>query len=614
MYRWVMLLFGLVVSLSAGPGIDPEASKISLAPVSSILVDTTGDLGIDDVVKPEFQKRFTPFTKEIPSYGYSDATYWIRVSLSNESERVLKRYLNLGYAALNHVIFFENNGTAYQTTTTGTWYPVKSDFRGYAFPITLMPESRQDYYLQVKTLSSSLTLPLSLWKKDALLKSMQSSNYFLGLAMGAIAVIALYNLFLFFVIRDTAYLYYVGYAFTMFMYEASNSGISNLYFWPGNVFLNTHVQTLNVYAMNIFALAFSHAFLGIQKSHPMVSRMMKFSIVFLTVIAFLGIYDMHFGMRIATVFVATSIIFLVALGIHRYVQGYKPARYYLLAWGLLAFGIVIAVLRNWGVVPTYPFTLWLLYWIVVFETVFLSFALADRITLFRREKETAQQALMENQRTMQATLEKEVREKTAHLEHALDERETLLQELNHRVKNNMQLIVSLLRLQARDVDDERLKEKLAIAENRINAMGKLHELLYRQGDILHLDTATYLGELIHEIKKSSPLREKVVFHIDVTDNLPAEKAIYVGLIVNEMVSNALKYAFDEKGGNIEIRLAKEEEGGYILYVRDDGSGFDPAQSASGLGRELIFTLARNQLFGEVHHGSGSDGTWYEVRF
>lgn len=187
---------------------------------------------------------------------------------------------------------------------------------------------------------------------------------------------------------------------------------------------------------------------------------------------------------------------------------------------------------------------------------------------------------------------------------ALHEKELLLQEIYHRVKNNLQMVVSLLTLQARNTDHPQAREALGDSARRIRSMALVHEQLYQSGDLSEINFGSYIGQLIHQIESTY---EDAARHVRIRTEVASvrlgiETAVPLGLIVNELVTNAHKHAFPAgRSGSIGLRLATLPGGELELSVSDDGvglpAGIDPEQSRS-LGLRLVSMLAA-QLHGEL---------------
>jgi len=200
---------------------------------------------------------------------------------------------------------------------------------------------------------------------------------------------------------------------------------------------------------------------------------------------------------------------------------------------------------------------------------------------------------------------------------ALREKELLLREIHHRVKNNLQVVSSLLRLQARKVEDDRVHEVFRESQNRIQVMALLHESLQKPGSPAAIDFGRYLRTVALGLFRSfgqDAQGIKLVMHI-VDVSLGVDAAVLCGLIVNELISNSLKHAFPPgNDGEIRIELQCDEDQNYILTVGDNGIGLPGAESEASrsLGLELVSLLA-GQLGGVVDVVNGN-GTTFRVTF
>ena len=199
---------------------------------------------------------------------------------------------------------------------------------------------------------------------------------------------------------------------------------------------------------------------------------------------------------------------------------------------------------------------------------------------------------------------------------SLGEKEALLKEVHHRVKNNMQVITSLLRLESSRIDHAQTRTVLKSMQNRIHSMALLHETLCRSSNLASVDLGAYLRQLAGQLIRTIPVsRGQVELHLDLAHlALEMDQAIPCGLIVNELVSNALKHAFPEgQAGAVWIDLHEADDGSYRLRVRDNGVGLPPGldvEKARSLGLQLVSDLVR-QLRGRLTVGPGAS---FEVTF
>lgn len=190
----------------------------------------------------------------------------------------------------------------------------------------------------------------------------------------------------------------------------------------------------------------------------------------------------------------------------------------------------------------------------------------------------------------------EINKKNNTLQKLVVEKEWLLREIHHRVKNNLHMVVGLLASQTEFLKNEEALQAINSSQNRIHAMSLIHQKLYQSENLSIIDMPSYIFELTEYLKDSFEIRKSIRFVLDVDSfNLPLSHSIPIGLIFNEAVTNAIKYAFpDHKNGIIDISLKTEDHKNYILIIQDNGIGlpadFDPYNNPS-LGIKLMHGLS-----------------------
>lgn len=188
---------------------------------------------------------------------------------------------------------------------------------------------------------------------------------------------------------------------------------------------------------------------------------------------------------------------------------------------------------------------------------------------------------------------------------SLSEKEVLLREIYHRTKNNMSVIISILRLQAHEIGDKRLEEAFALSIDRILSMSLVHDRLYKTGDLSHINLENYIKDLANRLISSYSLpdhRPSLVMEMERVD-VALDTAINCGLIVNELFTNALKHGFPEnRKGEIKVRLNRVEGNRISLIISDNGIGAAPGfdvKREGRLGLRLINSLAHGKLRAQV---------------
>ncbi len=209
-----------------------------------------------------------------------------------------------------------------------------------------------------------------------------------------------------------------------------------------------------------------------------------------------------------------------------------------------------------------------------------------------------------------ARLAQELEERERSLERALAQKELLLREVNHRVKNNLQVVASLLRMRARSERTPESRAAIRDAHARIEAIALVHRRIYEEGSVEQVELGVFMGELLDHLRKTigSEFIQIVVTGSVGGIRLATDRAVSLSLLVTELVINAIEHAFAGRpGGRITVDLSVGDDNAVTLVVADDGIGFEPAAEYEGTGINLAELLAR-QLGGELRFEPGEPGT------
>jgi two-component sensor histidine kinase len=217
---------------------------------------------------------------------------------------------------------------------------------------------------------------------------------------------------------------------------------------------------------------------------------------------------------------------------------------------------------------------------------------------------------IERQRTEEALKQQEIL-----LQEALRHQEFLTKEISHRVKNSLSMVASILRMQGRATVDPGLRRALTDAQTRVQTISRVHDRLWRTDDVHAVDLADYLGDLCDDIRTAAPGHELICDLAAVI--VSTDQAIHVGLLVNELITNAVKYAYPEGFGEVRLVVTPAEQEGFLrLEICDRGVGLPDGQDFAkngGLGTKLVFGLAR-RLAGEFQWKNAKPGTRFVMVF
>ena len=211
----------------------------------------------------------------------------------------------------------------------------------------------------------------------------------------------------------------------------------------------------------------------------------------------------------------------------------------------------------------------------------------------------------------------EIKEKEGKLKGALKEKEILLKEIHHRVKNNLQLISSMLNLQCRHIKDRDMVSIFKESQNRIKLMSLIHRILYSSDNVKEIEFEPYIRKLSGYLFKSYGIKEEYIkLNLNINNlSMEIKKAVPCGLIVNELLSNSLKYAFPEGRGEAYIDFSPLDDGKFLLIVGDKGCSFPcdlDFQNTSSLGLQLVNNLV-DQLEGRIELNR-ENGTEFKIIF
>lgn len=594
MYKIIIPLFLLFSMLYSKPvTLYENLKEIDILKYSDLYIDYSKELTINDIKKNK--DLFQINNNSRLSYGYSpDFNVWIRFKLKNGTNKKLQKILEYDNPLTTHIEFYDLEENSKKIK--GLYFR-QNDIKtvNSTFKIDLKPNSEKTFYIKANSQITTLIIKLKIWDYLTFFEKELKHQMILALFFGAMFILGIYNLFIFFFTRDISYLYYVIYIIGIIVHHLLYVGFATIYLLPEYWIEKILELAPIIVAIPIIALAlFTKEFLNI-KQYSKNYKFLNFYLILIPIsIIFFMLtddYDKH-----RNTLTMLLLIYLMGLTLYATIKKNKQAYFILFGWFVFLISGLTMFLSSAGLFNVYEYFPYIVEASFVSEATIFSIALANRINSLQKEKDDANRKLILHQQNETKRLSKKVAIRTKDLKETLIEKELLLKELNHRVKNNMQTIVSLIRLQADEIENDKLQDILVTIQNRINAMSHLHELLYKQDNISHINTYEYFEILVEEVKDSYD--KDVDIYLDIKTNIKMEQAVYCGLILNELLTNSFKYAFPNFIGTVDIKLTKEQNK-ITLIVKDNGIGFKQSSSYNSLGLTLVNTLAVNQLKGEI---------------
>jgi len=601
-FNWGLLLFFisflfLTATSNAGPqnifNYFNTSSGVLTIPGNSmeLLEDTSGLYNISEVIQ---SGRFIQNPNVTTNLGISKSVFWIRFSIKNNSN-LNELLLAIQQPMLDEVeIFVQNNDGFIDSNEVGNdkpFYARQYPYVDYIFKVNLPQNGTRNIYLKIRS-SAQMVLPVQIGQPDKIVDISVFKELLFGLYAGIILVMFLYNLFVYFTVKDRSYILYVLYILLIGLTQTTLQGYTFKYLWPGSLWLAS--QGINLFSclVGIAALEFIKEFLKTKEFFPKLHRFFYlFSGLFLVSIVFSLAGNRTGSFKLMQADTGLASLFALFISYKIYKAKYRPARFFLISWTILLIGAIIFVLKDYGIIPYEHITAYSLQICSVAEIVLLSFALADKINIFRKEKEISQaqtlEALQENERIVReqnVMLEAKVTERTHELKIANEDLNTAMVDLKdaqsqlvesekmaslgqltagiaHEINNPINFVTSNVRPLNRDVymlldtigvieniaaSDAGIAEKQRqIAEYKTEIdfdylKTEIDQLLHGIGD-----GASRTAEIVKGLRIFSRLDEDALKKADINEGLDSTL-----VITNNLLGNIIKIKKDY--GNIPL--------------------------------------------------------------
>ncbi|CAA6823632.1 MAG: Sensory transduction histidine kinase [uncultured Sulfurovum sp.] len=602
--KYLIILFSILFFNTAliAINIDENSSKFSLLEHASIYIDTSNNLTKEEILK----QKFSPNESNIISLGYvKNTALWIKLTLTNSSAKPLKKILEYDNSYENskveELLFYDEN----LTIRRGLLHRMKN--RESINPIiylSLKPYQSKTYYLKSYSKINLTQAKMILWNEIDFIKAESKRQMYIFIFLGVMLTLLIYNFMLFLFTQDKSYFYYVFYLVALILNSAFYSGMLSLYI-PSqtiNDFLLKATGSFTIILV-LATLLFTQTFLEI-KQFKKLNIILNIMLWIFPVLVLLS-YDTWVLNESVHYISFIFGLYIVYVAFYALFKGVKQAKFYVLGWSIIVLGFALQIFQSIFHYDLRTYSLTYLQDVaLVLEALLFSIALAHRIRISNEKL-----ILFKNEE--QNKLEYLVKEKTKALKVSLEEKDILYKELNHRIKNNLMMILSLLKLQIKRTKNTETTNSLIVTQNRIQSIAQLYEMLLHNNQSLDVKTYPYLQSICQTIALN--FSNKISINYDIQYNLKIDNLIYLGLIVNELITNSFKYAFEDNNGEINIKIHKENNQ-IIVTINDTGKGFQSKRKNS-LGLNIVKILVEGQLEGELkinsHNGTKVFIQWQE---
>jgi signal transduction histidine kinase len=595
MFRSIFILLltalGLLVH-NHSKAFDIKGSSSEFITDFKIFLDSTNQMSLQEVIKHNQFK--SNINSSVPSLGVTKHAYWLCLNVSNLSP-FTSLVFEVSYPILDLLEFYHlQNDSVQFKIVTGERLPFssrKNTSETFVFPLNLKPGANATYYFKVES-GEQIIFPAKILTIEELYERKQNIAIFNGIYFGIVLVMFLYNIFLFLALRDSSYGYYVLYIFFVGLTQAILNGYAFKYFWPNNTWLAQHAILLGGSLSGLTTIFFVRDFLQTKIFSPRFNLLLTgFAGIYVITmfLCFFGELQLSYQLINANAGLGSFILLFSAININLKYET-RSSRFFIIAWSIFLISVIIFVAKDLGLFPYNSFTVSGLQIGSAIVVTFLSFALADKINTYRKEKELSQaEALsiaLENERIIaeqNILLEDKVLTRTTELKKTNDELNNTLKNLKdtqsqlveqekmaslgqltagiaHEINNPINFVTSSIKPLKRDIDllielsakienlgvdgidSEKRKLVIAKLKNEYDYKFLLEEISYLLKGIS--DGSSRTAEIVKGLRVFSRVDEDDIKQSDVNEGLDSTIVICNNIIGSKI---AIEKSYSSNG-------------------------------------------------------------------
>ncbi len=426
-----------------------------------ILIDSTGTLTLEDVLNN--QSQFTIHTQFIPKDYCVPCSYWIKVPLLVGKDLEKQWMIEFYDQTIDHITaYFPTKDGGYREDHVGDYLPFKKKpfiHKNFEWLIDADITGNQNLYFRVKS-HSYADIRIALRTVNRFIYYSLNEYFLYGLFYGMIFIITLYNILIYFAIREQKYLFYTFYILSVGVYAMCVDGIAYQYLWPNWPQWNQIAYGTALFSLIFWSLLFSRRFLNTSVRAPKLDKLLTATVVIRSgVFLFALLFDHRLFEYRSIEILPLTLIFYTS--IHVWLRGYKPARFFVLAYGILFLGFLIKALLYLSIIPFLILSYYSLHACFLLEMLFLTFALSDRVRILKSNRDRALKRIIRQHQEnaeLKDKVNKELEEKIRQRTKQLEEKNFQLAETNQKLfeqTGEINKINSML-----DLDNWKLKNNI----------------------------------------------------------------------------------------------------------------------------------------------------------
>lgn len=605
----ILFLFSSTFLLASKSSLILENSSIYSNFNIDYFIDSTNSSNIEHISEKKelFKKTTSNF-----AFGYIKDTLWLKIELKNISNHenfILS--INEHFYEKANLYYFDNS---WQKIENGFFLSLEK--RGVQTPklsyhVDIPKNDSKTIYIELQGKYSYFGNILIYEKEYFINHQFLSIHTFFIFSFGILAIIAIFYIFLWLNLKEKIYLYYIGYILCAAIYLLNISGLLAYIDLQYYVYKFHSFSGFTVIFLSLFSMIYFNTKKHLKLAN-LILTILNYLILLFAIMLFFSYTPWN---KLINHVISLSSIVLIVTATIMYFKGKHHLKYYLFAILLYFISVLLFTLMLGGVLEYNFFTRYSYLFAFCIEIAIFTLILANRYNEIKNKQIKTQNQLIDLQNNQNELLEKEVIKQTENLQITneklsilVKERELLIKEVFHRVKNNFHIINAFLWFESKKEEN---KSNFSELINRIKSMSLIHEHLCNSKNLADIDIKEYLDELIKTIVQTYNT-DNIITDVEVDSfHIDFEYIMLLGMIINEIISNSIKHHPKNTDILLNISCLKKEER-IFLTIKDNGIGFSKHDS-SGLGIELIKDFT-NKLPESKYSFTKNEGTIFKLIF
>jgi hypothetical protein len=329
-----------------------DSDQYNLGTKVEYLIDKENRITIDNILEPENQKLFIKNNSNIPEFGYMENPIWLKFTIQDNNTLPENWFLEIGYPLLDNIELYTKEVETWKMKKAGDVLPFLSReiyYRHFIFVLSFPKSQQKTYYIKI-TSTSAFIIPIKLYKEKIFSKNISYTEAWHFIYYGVLLVMIFYNGFISISLRSLSYLLYSLSTLSMLAYQVMFNGHGFQYLWQENIWLQKYGGLISIIFFAIFTFEFMNRFLDLKKP---IRYSIRIFLVIQNLMVFIALfYSLSLAFKIVGMVGIINIVCVISTGIISWIKGYRPARFFVIAWGGYCLGAILVSLRILGLIGT----------------------------------------------------------------------------------------------------------------------------------------------------------------------------------------------------------------------------------------------------------------------